>query len=209
MWVKICGMTNFDDAAHAADCGADAVGFILHPASKRFLPAPEAAAIARRLPAHVAKVAVVVNLSEAELLALHELRAFDAFQLHGSETPELTARLTAAGLTITKALGCPLSSETLHPWVSAPGPARFLLDRASPDHGGTGQTVDWQEAARLVPALGRPVILAGGLTPENVARAAETVQPFGLDVCSGVEAAPGRKDHAKVEAFLNLCRRLP
>ncbi|OYT68976.1 MAG: hypothetical protein CFK52_14215 [Chloracidobacterium sp. CP2_5A] len=135
--------------------------------------------------------------------------AFNIFQLHGSETPELTHRLAAAGLAITKALGCPLSPEAVRQWACAQGPSRFLLDQSSPDHGGTGQTVDWAEAARLVPALGRPVILAGGLTPENVVRAAETVQPFGLDVCSGVEAVPGRKDRGKVEAFVNLCRRLP
>ncbi len=209
MWTKICGMTNLDDAAHAAACGADAVGFVLHPKSKRFLPGRAAAAIARALPSSVAKVAVVVDLPEAELLALHQLGAFTFFQLHGAETPEVAARLAAAGLAIIKALGCPLSADTVTRWASAAGPERFLLDRASPDHGGTGQAVDWDEAACLVPALGRPVILAGGLTPENVVRAAQTVQPSGLDVCSGVEAAPGRKDRAKVEAFLHLCRRLP
>lgn len=209
MWVKLCGMTNLDDARHAVACGAHAVGFILYPGSKRFLPADQAAAIARVLPSGVERVAVTVDLPEAELLELARLEVFDTFQLHGAETPDFVARLAAGGLRLTKVIGCPPSPSTVAMWAKAVGPTRFLLDKASPEHGGTGQPIDWDEAAAIVSSLPQPVILAGGLTPENVVRAAKTVQPFGLDVCSGVEAAPGRKDPAKVEAFIDLCRSLP
>ncbi|MFQ3670646.1 MAG: phosphoribosylanthranilate isomerase, partial [Verrucomicrobiia bacterium] len=159
MWAKICGMTNLPDAQHAAACGADAVGFVLYPHSKRFLPPDQAASIARNLPPGVERVAVVVDLPEQELLHLAQSQSFDTFQLHGDESLELVHRLTASGLRLIKAIGCPPTPGLIDQWAQNPEPDRFLLDKASPAHGGTGEPVDWDLAARWVPALRRPVIL--------------------------------------------------
>jgi len=201
MRVKICGITNRDDAFHAVESGADALGFILYPGSKRHIPAERAWEIASGLPPFVQRVAVVVNATAGELEAIREAAPFDLWQLHGGESAEFCRGLK--GFRLVKALGFP-QQQKIDP-AEYPVEA-FLLDKASPQHGGTGESFDWDLGREFVKTAGKPCILSGGLTPENVVQAIQTVQPYAVDVCSGVEARPGQKDHRKVEEFIALCR---
>lgn len=204
--LKICGITNREDALAAIDGGAPALGFIFHPRSPRFITPEAAAAIAETLPSPVARVAVHVGWDEAQARHLESLMRVDYFQLHGAETPALAAALRPRRLI--KAFGLPLPAELPHPPSTYPVDG-FLMDKASTRHGGTGETFDWTLARAFQEALApRPCLLSGGLNPDNVEQALETVQPWGVDVCSGVEASPGRKDHARLARFLQLCRPL-
>ena len=198
MMLKICGMTRLEDALHAAANGATAIGFVFWPKSPRYIPPDAAAAIVRELPAHVAPVGVFVNESADVLAATVARVALRLVQLHGDERAEdmtmlpvpLVRSLTLAG------------TAGLDAW---PPGTTFLLDAADPERrGGTGVQVDWVRAAQL--AAVRPIVLAGGLTPENVAAAIAAVRPAGVDVSSGVEVAPGIKDPMKVAAFLTRAR---
>jgi phosphoribosylanthranilate isomerase len=204
MRVKICGMTHPEDVAAAVKAGADAVGFIVYHGSKRFVPLDRASALASAVPPYVQRVAVTVNASHADLEAIRATAQFDWIQLHGDETPEACRDLAAKGFRIMKALGLPRA-------LSAPPPAQygvpaFLLDKASAAYGGTGEAFDWNLAAAFQQEAGVPCVLSGGLTPENVVQAIRTVHPYAVDVCSGVEASPGRKDHGKLLEFIRLCR---
>jgi phosphoribosylanthranilate isomerase len=197
--VKICGITNRADADAACEAGAGALGFNFYPRSQRYI-APEAAhEIIARLPPSVLTVGVFVNAGTPEALAQLAMRAgVAAVQLHGDETPAYCAALT--GWQVIKAIRV---GPDFTPEQATRYPAHaILLDAYNARlHGGTGQVFDWTHARRtreLVPRL----FLAGGLTAENVATAVAAVAPYALDVCSGVESAPGRKDLAKVRAFM-------
>ncbi|MBW1918183.1 MAG: phosphoribosylanthranilate isomerase [Deltaproteobacteria bacterium] len=195
--VKICGLTNLADAQLACELGAQALGFIFYPKSPRYVAPDTARQIISQLPPLVLSVGVFVD---EELAAVRELAAqigLDWLQLHGEEPPDYCQAL---GRNIIKVI--PVKDETsLELMAAYQGRVRaFLLDTyKSGQKGGTGQTFDWP-LARRAKAWG-PVILAGGLNPENVAAAVRAVQPQAVDVASGVEATPGRKDPEKLKAF--------
>jgi phosphoribosylanthranilate isomerase len=193
--VKICGVTRAEDALAAARLGADAVGFNFWPRSRRYLPPAAAAAIVRSLPPQVATFGVFVDPSRAELEAALAASGVGAAQLHGDEPPALCLGL---GVPVVKALRIRDGHDLAG--LAAYEVRAFLLDAPSPGYGGSGTTFDWSIAAAAAREV--PVLLAGGLVPDNVAEAVRAVRPLGVDVASGVESAPGVKDLAKVEAFI-------
>jgi phosphoribosylanthranilate isomerase len=200
--IKICGITNLDDAQGAIDAGADALGFILFEKSKRFIPIGGALEIVEALPPFVTTVAVTVDaMREFTNLAYRkQLKQFNVAQLHGSES-SAHCRAVSKYLPVIKALPADTRENPSFFPVSA-----FLLDTPSPEHGGTGRTFDWNLALAFKKRTNRPVILSGGLNPENIAEAIRVVQPYAVDVSSGVESAPGRKDHAKLRDFIRQCK---
>ncbi len=193
--VKICGVTRLEDALQAARLGADALGFNFWPGSRRFLAPGAAREVVDQLPPFVTPVGVFVNQPEEEILRAAGESGVRVLQLHGDEPPELCARLP---LPVVKAVrvGAALSLDAL----SAYQVAAFLLDAPSAGYGGSGATFDWS-LAEGVAGLG-PLILAGGLDPENVAAAVRRVRPYAVDVASGVESAPGVKDVSKMARFI-------
>lgn len=204
MRVKICGITNIDDALAACDAGADALGFVFAPEAKargRYIDPCAAREIREKLPPFVTTVGVCVEESLAVLQQYLEF--LDCVQLCGDEAPELCAAL---GHRAIKAFGAGPEFEPASMLAFSAG--AYLLDaRLAGQHGGTGQTCDWTVAQRAV-ALGRPVILAGGLTPENVAEAVRAVRPYGVDTSGGVEYAPGKKDHERIREFVRNAKAL-
>jgi phosphoribosylanthranilate isomerase len=199
--VKICGLTSLDDALHAANCGADALGFVFYSKSSRYV-APEAVrTILSGLPPLVTTVGLFVNQTLTEVERVTSFCGLDIIQLHGDEPPEFCAALAprrvirAVRLRDADSLA---DLETLA--VSA-----VLLDAWVPDRfGGTGHRCDWQLAGEV--ARRRPMVLAGGLCPANVAQAVRQVRPYAVDVSSGVELSPGRKDPAKVADFIRQAK---
>ena len=199
--VKICGITRPEDARAAVEAGADALGFLFAPSSPRVVTRPQAAAILQTVPPFVARVGVFVNPAEEEVLqAIAECR-INVLQFHGEETPEFCRQF---GLPVLKAFRI-LDADSLKP-LQAYEQETWLLDSfVRGKHGGTGATFNWNLAAAVVQKGGR-VILAGGLTPENAAEAVRRVRPYALDVSSGVESAPGKKDAAKIQAFIRAAQ---
>lgn len=200
--VKVCGITRREDAEAALAAGADALGFMFYAQSPRCLSVEAAAAICRALPPFVSKVGVFVNSDPAFLREAAERCGLDVLQLHGEESPEYCAQCELPVIRAFRVRG----AETL---ATLPGydTAAWLLDSYVPgQRGGTGASFNWDLAAAAV-RLGRPVILAGGLTPENVARAVGQVRPYAVDVSSGVESAPGRKDARRMAAFVSEAKR--
>lgn len=195
--VKICGLTSVSDGLAAAAAGADMIGLMFYERSPRHVPWVTAIEIARALPPHVVKVGVFVNPSaEAVQRAIAEC-GVSLLQFHGDEPPEFC---TQFGVMSLKAFRI-RDAASLAALPGYPTDA-WLLDAFSPDAlGGTGEQFNW-DLALEAKKLGRPIFLAGGLTPENVAEAVRRVQPFAVDVSSGVESAPGKKDPAKVRAFI-------
>jgi phosphoribosylanthranilate isomerase len=199
VFVKICGVRTLEDALFAAEAGADAIGFNFWPQSKRYLPVEEAGRIAKKLPARLSTVGVFVNAGEDEVMRAFRHGAVDYVQLHGDESPEFCRRF--AGVYI-KALR--LEDEQSLKQLDAYGCDLLLLDAESPNYGGSGRRADVELARRA--ARKRRVLLAGGLTPENVAEAVQAVRPYGVDVAGGVESAPGVKDRTKVAAFITRAK---
>lgn len=197
--VKICGVTRVEDALAAVRAGADALGFNFWPRSKRYLPPADARAIVRRLPAFVTAVGVFVDPSRDEALRAVEASGVAVAQLHGDEPPELCASLP---LPVLK--GIRLGGRKDLAQLVAYDVAGFLLDAPSAGYGGSGTTCDWALAAEVAREL--PVVLAGGLGPDNVAEAVRQVRPWAVDVASGVEAAPGVKDEEKVRRFVERAK---
>ncbi len=198
--VKICGITNRDDALHAAACGADALGFVFYSGSPRYMTPAQVRAIVEVLPPFVSRVGLFVNEAPERIRAIAGECGLDVLQLHGDEVP---AACVIPPYRVIKGVR-PQGSVDLAP-LSAYPVAALLVDAAVPGQfGGTGQRADWQLAAQL--AAAHRVILAGGLTPDNVAAAAQQVRPYGVDVSSGVESTPGRKDPAKVAQFIRRAR---
>jgi phosphoribosylanthranilate isomerase len=269
--IKICGITNRDDAEAAVAAGADALGFILYEKSRRFIRIEDAIRIVESLPPFVQTVAVTVNAMKefTNLGWRKQLKNFNLAQLHGEESPghvkavskylpvikvlpavpriaapvntapvlehaiKTTQKVRGAREELAKSLGrepsldevtreMGLPRDPLHPAVQLmqdPGAnghmrigdydaivSAFMLDTPSAERGGTGRPFDWNLAVEFKKRISRPLILSGGLSPENVAKAIETVQPYAVDVSSGVEASPGRKDHAKLREFIRLCK---
>lgn len=199
--VKICGITSVSDANAAADAGADALGFMFWDKSPRAVSLGAAAEIVRQLPPFIVKVGVFVNAEEDLVIRAIRECGLNLLQFHGDETPEYCLQF---GLMSMKAFRM-RDAGSLKALANYPTDA-WLLDAYTPGKpGGTGEQFDWDLAVEAV-KLGRPIFLAGGLTPENVGEAVTRVQPYAVDVSSGVEAAPGRKDHAKVREFIAAAR---
>ena len=199
--VKICGITNPADGLAAAEAGADALGFVFYDKSPRNISVTTAAGIIRQLPAFLVKVGVFVN-APADLVvrAVGEC-GLGLLQFHGEETPDYCLQFGVMSMKAFR-LGDTATLQTLKDYPTD----AWLLDACTPDKlGGTGERCDWELAAEAR-KLGRPIFLAGGLTPENVAEAVRRVRPYAVDVSSGVEAAPGRKDPAKVRAFVQAAK---
>jgi phosphoribosylanthranilate isomerase len=201
MFVKVCGLTRLTDALHAVKHGATAVGFVFWPRSPRFITPELAAGIIRELPGTVMAVGVFVNQPIPTVLAIARFARLGAVQLHGDEAADEYATLP---MRVIKAL--PLrNAEDGNAAADVPASAMVLLDAYDPVHrGGTGRAVDWSVASSV--ARERPVILSGGLHAGNVAAAIAAVNPYGVDLSSGVEASPGRKDPAKLRALFAALR---
>jgi phosphoribosylanthranilate isomerase len=199
--VKICGITNLRDARAAVEAGADALGFIFFPRSSRFISWREAGAIIAELPPFVARVGVFVDADVGTIRQAIAESGINHVQLHGEEPPGFGEELR---LPIIKAFRI-ADESSLKPLERYPAEA-FLLDSFTPgQHGGTGATFNWELAVKAK-GTGKPIILAGGLTPENVAEAVQKVRPYAVDVASGVEAKPGQKDQDKVRRFISAAK---
>ena len=201
--VKICGITNAADGIAAAESGADILGFVFCEASPRFIKVQAAAKIIRQLPPFIVKAGVFVDApSDLVVRAIGE-SGLNLLQFHGNETPEYCAQF---GLMSMKAFRIRDQASLEH--LKEYSTEAWLLVSYAPDRvGGTGEKFNW-DLAREARSLGRPIFLAGGLTPLNVAQAIEHVRPYGVDVSSGVEAVPGKKDHAKVRDFIAAAKRV-
>jgi phosphoribosylanthranilate isomerase len=199
--VKICGITNLEDALLSAKFGADALGFNFYEKSPRYLAPEKAREIIEQMPPEILKVGVFVNESLEKIREITEIARLDAIQLHGEETPEFVRELKAkTNLEIIKAFRV---SESFKPeTVLQYETDAILLDAYSPkEHGGTGETFDW-EIAKKVQEIFPKMYLAGGLSAENVVEAVENVQPFAVDACSCLEIAKGFKDPRKLKDFI-------
>jgi phosphoribosylanthranilate isomerase len=203
LFVKICGITTAEDGRAAVAAGADALGFVFWPKSPRYVTPEAAAAITAELPPFVVRVGVFVDAPGEELERTADVAGLDLLQLHGQESPDAFAALPRRAL---KALRVGDGFRAAEALAYARSAAGVLLDTHRPDApGGTGRVFDWKAVQGLrerVPFL----ILAGGLNPDNVAGAIEAVDPHGVDVSSGVESEPGRKDEEKLRAFVEAAR---
>ena len=200
MFVKVCGITRLTDALHAVEQGATAIGFVLWPQSPRVVSVERAAEIIAELPSHVVTGGVFVNEPVESIRAIAERAHLTAVQLHGDEPPTYADVLQWP---VFRAVSVADVDEASEAWSAD---TAFLVDNIDPvRRGGTGTTIDWTQAADV--AHRRRVVLAGGLTPDNVASAIRAVRPFGVDVSSGVESAPGVKDFRKVTRFIANARR--
>jgi phosphoribosylanthranilate isomerase len=195
MLIKICGITRLTDALHAVEQGATAIGFVFWPRSPRGVTVERAAEISAELPSHVMRVGVFVNEPVASIRAIAERTRLTAVQLHGDEPPAYADALDWPVLRAVSVADLEYASEAWAPETA------LLVDNIDPvRRGGTGAVIDWSQAAAV--AQKRRIVLAGGLTPDNVASAIRAVRPFGVDVSSGVEASPGVKDFEKVTQFI-------
>jgi len=200
--VKICGITNLADAEAAANAGADALGFVFYNNSPRFMTISAVAGIFKKAPLRIMRAGVFVNAPKDFVLRAVTECGLSLLQFHGDESPEFC---TQFGVMSMKAFRIH-DAETLKELPKYSTDA-WLLDACSAEKpGGTGEKFNW-ELAIEAQKFGRPVFLAGGLTPENVADAIRRVRPFGVDVSSGVESAPGKKDHQKIRDFIAKVRK--
>ncbi|MDO8340521.1 MAG: phosphoribosylanthranilate isomerase [Candidatus Woesebacteria bacterium] len=200
--VKICGITSLADALAAVDAGADALGFMFYPASPRHVSPDTVRAITAALPPFVARVGVFVDAPADDIRRTVAACGLDTIQLHGTESPGFCRDLAPYPVLKAFRVAGPESLETLPAYHGL----TWLLDSSVAGAlGGTGRTFNWALAAAAVRQGGR-VVLAGGLTPDNVAAAVNAVHPWAVDVSSGVESAPGRKDPARVRAFIAAVR---
>jgi phosphoribosylanthranilate isomerase len=202
--VKICGITSAADAQAAIEAGANLLGFNFYPKSPRHISEDRAAEIRSKLPKKVKAVGIFVNVLAADVVTLRSSVGLDAVQLHGDEPPEMVAEI-APVVPVIKAFRVEqeFPITTLDEYSQA---FAFLFDAAHTDqYGGTGRTTDWDVARRA--SLKHRIILAGGLKVENVAAAVRIVRPYGIDVASGVESSPGKKDHGLLRDFIKEVRR--
>jgi phosphoribosylanthranilate isomerase len=199
--VKICGITNAADALAAAEAGADLLGFVFCKTSPRCIPPEIAADIIRQVPPFIVKVGVFVNAPEELVFSAINQCDLNLLQFHGDEPPEYCVKFGLMSMKAFRIRGAATLDELPEFATDA-----WLLDAWSPaTRGGTGEKFNWDLAVEAQ-KLGKPIFLAGGLTPENVADAVRQVRPLGVDVSSGVESAPGKKDHQKVRDFIAAAR---
>ena len=202
--VKVCGITREEDALAAIEAGVDALGFNFYPGSKRHVQIDDVAGWIANLPDDIGRVAVVVNAEENLLQELQASGLFHALQFHGDEKAETCARW--GGNFYVRA--CPITDGLSADAALSDAAPCLLLDAHAPGtYGGTGQVIDWSVAARVAREARRPVVLSGGLHPGNVASAVSQVRPSAVDVASGVESSPGRKDAAKMRDFVAAARK--
>ena len=219
-WIKICGTTSLEDALAAAEAGADALGFVFAPSPRRISPR-NAGKIIARLPSGVEKIGVFLNQSAELVLETVNNAGLTGVQLHGDEDLGFARRLRdksgPARLRVIKAVSLHEIGEAKGKALAIAGQedvgkvfGALLLDSGgNGKRGGSGLTFEWQEAAPMARLLSKrlPVIIAGGLTPDNVAKALRTFEPWGVDVVSGVEQAAGKKDGQKLRAFIAAVRQ--
>lgn len=200
MWVvtrvKICGITSREDAMYAIEAGAHALGFIFYEKSPRFVSRQVAANICTALPPFVSRVGVFVNELEYTIEKTMAECGLDTLQFHGDEPPGFCQKFPAKAIKAFRIR----TSEDLRPMSDYDVDAWLLDTFSETAPGGTGKTFDWKLAIEAK-KIGTPIILSGGLNPENIAEAVRQVQPYGVDVSSGLEQSPGRKDPARVDAF--------
>ena len=211
LWIKVCGLTSVENAAAVANCGVDALGLNFYTRSKRVIDAATAAAIVKVTADHTRPVGLFVNTEAAEIRRVCDATGIETVQLHGDEPTSLIDELQGSDrpLTVIRAVRLRSIATDLAWDDSAPRPAALLLDAASDaGFGGTGQTLDWKAlpSARFRTPNSVPLVLAGGLTAENVAEAVAASQADGVDVASGVESEPGIKDIAMVRRFVDEAR---
>jgi phosphoribosylanthranilate isomerase len=201
--VKICGITTPEDAELAAELGASAIGLVFWPNSPRCVEIGDAWTIVKGLPPLVPAIGVFVNQTDAAFRVAAEV-GLGAVQLHGDESPE---SYCDRGVPVIKAIAVRDELQAIEATAGVPGEVQVLLDAHDPERrGGTGRRIDWAIAARI--AARRQVILSGGLNPDNIAEAIAAVQPAAVDVSSGVESAPGRKDPEKLRRLFDVIRHL-
>lgn len=201
--IKICGIKTVEDALAAMDAGADLIGFNFYPRSPRYIDPGQCRDImaVMRKYSHIIYVGVFVNASADEVRATLETAALTLAQLHGDETSQMVRSLEGKAFKAFR--GIP---QSLDGFARNDAPALLVDASVKGSYGGTGETADWSAAAAL--AQQYPLLLAGGLNPENVAQAVQHVHPWGVDVASGVESAPGVKDLYKMKAFVQAVKRL-
>ncbi|MEK6791492.1 MAG: phosphoribosylanthranilate isomerase [Deltaproteobacteria bacterium] len=204
--IKICGITNNEDACAAAYSGADAVGFVFYEKSARAVSVEQAAAIIKTLPPFITIVGVFVNERPEKILSIADKTGLNCIQLHGDETPDISAQLSAlTSRKIIKALR--VRSEADLNGIKDYKASAVLLDAyKDASYGGTGELFNWNIAKAFNSKGDCQVILSGGLTPENVAEAIRLVRPYAVDVSSGVEREPGKKDSQKIKRFIEQAK---
>lgn len=205
--IKVCGMTRLQDALCAVENGADALGFIFHRQSARYIDPEEARLIIEQLPPFVDSVGVFVDKDREEVEEIVRFCRLNYAQLHGNESEKFAERLArfTSPCEVIKAfrVGEETTAEEFEPYMDHV--KAFLLDTYDRDlAGGTGRSFDWSVIPRL--ALRKPYILAGGLSPDNITAALQELRPFAVDVNSGVEVAPGIKDHKLIQEFIRMVR---
>jgi len=202
--IKICGITNLEDAKVAVEAEADALGFVFYGQSPRSIEPAVAKRIIAQLPPFVLPVGVFVNHDRETIRNVYDECGLAFAQLHGDETPSFCESL---GRPVLRALRLRDRGSllALAEYKGRMGVRGFVVDAFSSEaYGGTGQTVDWSLAREVAKVA--PILLAGGLTPNNIQEAVQQVQPYGVDVSSGVEQSPGKKDHEKIRAFTQAVR---
>jgi len=200
--VKICGITNYDDAMAAIDLGADLLGFNFYPKSPRFVTKEQAEEIISRLPAFIDTAGVFVNASIDEIHETNNVCSLDWVQLHGDEDPEFCRSLLSHNVKTMKAIR--VKDQTDIESADRFFTDAIVLDAFNPDkYGGTGLTFDWN----IIGHMNKRVFLAGGVNPDNAAKAIK-LGVYGIDVCSGIEAEPGKKDHEKMKKLFDNIRHL-
>jgi len=203
MLIKICGITNIDDALAAIAAGADALGFNFYKPSPRYISPRDARAIIEQLPPTVFTVGVFVNQQPESLKRIADESGIEALQLHGDESPDYCRELAADRYVIkTLAVSQGFDSQLVQSYEVA---AIMLDTKHNTLRGGTGRVFDWS-IARQVSQLAPKLFLAGGLSPENVAGAIEAVRPYAVDACSSLEESPGKKNHQRMLSFIEAAR---
>ena len=199
--VKICGITSVEDAEAAVEAGADALGLMFYPGSPRLITLERAQDIARCLPPHIMRTGVFADPDPADVVAAIQHCQLNLLQFHGAETPEFCLQFALMSMKAFRIR----DADSLLP-MSGYHTDAFLLDsQVTGQQGGTGETFNW-DFALAAKKFGKPIFLAGGLTPQNVADAARKVAPFAVDVSSGVEQSPGKKDAKKMQDFIAAVR---
>ena len=208
MFIKICGITGVSDARMVAAAGASAIGLNFFPPSPRSVSISTAQEIVQNLPPYVTAVGLFVNSTSAEIRQVADAVGLRTLQIHGNCTPELVAELREFTVVAAFSLSEQSGAAAVFDLIAACQrlgrmPGAVMVDAYSQDKfGGTGQVAPWQAGQEIVQKSPVPVLLAGGLTPKNVAQAIRTVRPWGVDVATGVEVAPGRKESYKVKRFI-------
>ncbi len=201
--IKICGITNLDDGLEAIAAGVDALGFVFVPNTPRYITPSQAKLVIKQLPPFITNVGLFVDSEIDEIEDIVNHCKLDAVQLHGNESPEMCSQISLQTKVI-KSFHVKKELQVLRNEIANYRVDAYLLDTfIKGKAGGTGQTFDW----RIAEGLSQRIILAGGLTPNNIGTAIAQLQPYGVDVSSGVEKSPGKKDTNKIHSFVRQVRK--